>query len=45
MCGNEPIIRRVHDRDQLPRDRLGNDAGYPFAQNLDLRSVKAEKHS
>ena len=31
--------RRVHDGDQLPYHRLGDDAGYPFAQNLGVRPL------
>ena len=27
--------------DQLPCDRLGDDAGYPFAQNLGVRPLSA----
>jgi len=37
--------RRVHHRDQLPHDRLGDHPGYPFAQNLGVMHVNSDHHS
>ncbi len=34
--------RRVHDGDQLPGNCLGNDPGYPHAQNLGVILMRTE---